>query len=337
MRQTQPLEPTGAPKAIIVLILGFIAIWAAGYFYTHRATDIYEEPVPAGTKAAPAPPAAAQTGLPPDLLERIMQHEAPRLDLQARMWAHSVKSGQTSLETLEYYSRDWIMAGSHRDELFSRIRRDLAIGDTAPLTREERALVDADSARTRQMIEEYLTSPGKLPPAPRIYADQDQRRLFIPEGMLAAIKKDFPDFRPFEEKDFNPTVRAGERFGGVEAPQALILDINSDKTFDLVVAGTDPEKLRVLAVLSTGAGYTASEIYGRPAEDPARVESLYAGKKEYGIDFGLWLDRNAPGFGGLFTIAFPPQTDENNELLADTVMMFGLVDGRLEQGDFQAY
>lgn len=155
MNDSAPLTPTGAPNGLVAIIAAALLVWAGSYFLTQRDVAVPEGREVAGAQTAPEPTRPEPPAFPTELLEKIRQHDAPLLDLQARMWAHSVGSGQVSLETLESYSRDWIMDGSHREELFIRIRRNLAIGNTAPLTDEERARVEAAAAETRRILEKY--------------------------------------------------------------------------------------------------------------------------------------------------------------------------------------
>lgn len=174
MNSRGALKPTGAPTPVVVFIAAALLLWGFGAYYSRSSAERTGEISMEVTESLPEPP--ARPSFPQELLDRLRENDRPLLDLEARMWAHTVQEGDVQLDTLEYYSRDWVMSGEHKEELFRRIRMNLALGSVLPLTEEETKELDAAKARARKILEEYMPAAPEAGIPPGASGDQASSR-----------------------------------------------------------------------------------------------------------------------------------------------------------------
>jgi hypothetical protein len=172
------------------------------------------------------------------------------------------------------------------------------------------------------------------PPGPVVSRKGEVYELKLPAALKAALSNFNPRFQPWEATDYAPEVRHGGHQEKLRnrAPFALVTDANGDGKDDLILDGHDQQQSLLLGVVSKGAQYDVSIIRAAELVDPRTLECQFAGKKERGFAYYLWLPENRNPAAPIFTLAWPQQSNAAGELLNDG----GMVDYYFKAGQFAA-
>jgi hypothetical protein len=138
----------------------------------------------------------------------------------------------------------------------------------------------------------------------------------INRQMEAALKNCYPKFIVWRTQDYTPTVQQNA-VRKRRLPYALELDVNGDRKIDLILDGHGDQHSVLLCLLSKSNGYNGVVIRTGNLVDPKKLEHSNDGKKEIGLNYFLWPNKERTGF----TLAFPQQSDSKGNLLKDGAMI----------------
>lgn len=147
----------------------------------------------------------------------------------------------------------------------------------------------------------------------------------INKEMEAALRQFNPRFVVWETSDYAATIQKGALRDNRE-PYALILDVNGDRTSDLVLDGHDDKNSLLICLLSTPKGYDVVVIRQIDLRHPKEIVNFNDGVKEMGLNYYLWPNKQGTGF----TLAYPQQSDSEGKLLKDGA----IYDYTFENGKF---
>jgi len=117
--------------------------------------------------------------------------------------------------------------------------------------------------------------------------------LELPENIKKAIQEFDPDFRPWELKDYSLRIRGSyNRADPRESPFALIVDANHDGRLDVIIDGHDKKRDLLIGVVSDHDQYKVHIIKEGRLSDPKSIENWNDKKKEKGLNYYLWLNKN---------------------------------------------
>jgi hypothetical protein len=162
--------------------------------------------------------------------------------------------------------------------------------------------------------------------------------LVIPKKMHSAIQKTCPKFILWKTSDYTDKILKSliDDHDSRRAPFALIVDVNKDGILDVILDGHDDKDSLLICVLSEGKVFKTVIITKEQLINPKDIENINLGKKEYGINYFLWLpqddSKKDKSYSPAFIIAFPQQTDSQGELLRDG----DIVNYYFENGVFRA-
>lgn len=172
------------------------------------------------------------------------------------------------------------------------------------------------------------------PSGPVVRRQGEVYELKLPTAIKDALSNFNPRFRPWEATDYAPEVRHGGHQEQLQnrAPFALVTDVNGDGKGDLILDGHDQQQSLLLGVVSQGSGYEVLILRASELVDPQSLECQFAGKKERGFAYYLWLVEDRNPASPIFTLAWPQQSNAAGELLNDG----GTVDYYYKDGRFAA-
>ena len=148
--------------------------------------------------------------------------------------------------------------------------------------------------------------------------------LSLPSKMKSALTKFDASFVPWKTNDYTSKILSDvkKENNPQRAPFALIIDVNKDNKFDVILDGHDNNKAMLICILSNEEEYNVLLIDEYPEIFPEEIENYNDGKKEYGLNYYLWINQqNKENDTADFTKAIPQQSDEKGKLLKDGVMI----------------
>ena len=174
----------------------------------------------------------------------------------------------------------------------------------------------------------------KGPTEPVINKQGADWTLDLPGKMKKAIRKFNPGFRAWELKDYSPRIRDSyKKSGPRESPFALIVDANQDGSADVIIDGHDAKRDLLIGVVSDGGGYKVHLIRENELSNPAAIENWNDKKKEKGLNYFLWLNKdgaNAQNKSLIFVLGYPQVEFEDG-----TATDGAIVDYLYENGEFR--
>ncbi len=135
--------------------------------------------------------------------------------------------------------------------------------------------------------------------APVVRAEQGTYVLRLPETMKAALRVYDPEFRPYRQEDYLPSIRKSYSFSLRRTLFSVIGDFNGDSVLDVALEGHSRARDLLLVILSEGRHFRVLEIRRSPYLDPEK-DWYQMGQDKSGRDIvetGRWvyLERRAPG------------------------------------------
>ena len=186
------------------------------------------------------------------------------------------------------------------------------------------------------LLVSFLLPPlaGAEPLGPVVNRQGEGYELNLPAAIKAAISRFNPRFLPWQAIDYAPEVRHGAHQEKLKnrAPFALVTDINGDGKDDLILDGHDDQQSLLFGVLSKGSKYEVLILRVAELVDPQSLECQFAGNKQRGFAYYLWLSENQNPSAPIFTLAWPQQSNAAGELLNDG----GTIDYYFKAGRFEA-
>ena len=172
------------------------------------------------------------------------------------------------------------------------------------------------------------------PSAPVVSRQGEGYELKLPAAIKETLARFNPRFQPWQAIDYAPEVRHGAHQEKLKnrAPFALVTDVNGDGKDDLILDGHDDQQSLLLGVLSKGANYEVLILRTAELVDPQSLECQFAGEKQQGFAYYLWLSENQNADAPIFTLAWPQQSNAAGELLNDG----GTIDYYFKAGRFEA-
>ncbi len=148
-----------------------------------------------------------------------------------------------------------------------------------------------------------ITADAAIALEPVINKQDANWTLELPENIKKAILEFNPAFRPWELKDYSPRIRKEyKKADPRESPFALIVDANHDGRADVIIDGHDKKRDLLVAVVSDHDQYKVHIIKEDKLSDPKTTENWNDKKKEKGLNYYLWLNKD--GSGG-FQVGYP--------------------------------
>ena len=167
---------------------------------------------------------------------------------------------------------------------------------------------------------------------PNIEYKKGEYILNLPSKMKSALANFNASFVHWKTKDYTSKILSDmKKDDSHRAPFALIVDANKDGKPDVILDGHDNKKSMLICILSVGTEYNVLLIYEHLKLSPGEIENYNDGKKEYGLNYYLWINRQDTGDDdAVFTKAIPQQSDAKGNLLKDGV----LIDYHYKDGKF---
>lgn len=166
---------------------------------------------------------------------------------------------------------------------------------------------------------------------PNIEYKKGEYILNLPSKMKSALANFNASFVHWKTKDYTSKILSDmKKDDSDRAPFALIVDANKDGKPDVILDGHDNKKSMLICILSVGTEYNVLLIYEHPKLSPGEIENYNDGKKEYGLNYYLWINRQDTEDDAVFTKAIPQQSDAEGNLLKDGV----LIDYHYKDGKF---
>lgn len=157
--------------------------------------------------------------------------------------------------------------------------------------------------------------------------------LNLPSKMESALTKFNPSFIHWKTKDYTSKILSDIKKEDIpyRAPFALIVDVNKDGKPDVILDGHDNNKAMLICILSGQTEYNVLLIDEYPKSPPNEIANYNDGKREYGLNYYLWInEQNKDNDTAIFTKAIPQQSDAKGNLLNDGAM----IDYFFRDGDF---
>lgn len=173
---------------------------------------------------------------------------------------------------------------------------------------------------------------------PYLYLKEGVYILNLPPKMELALKNFNASFIHWNTNDYTPKVlnELKEDNNSQRAPFALIVDVNKDSIFDVILDGKDNNNSLLICIISDKDGYKIILVDEHPLIIPEEIENYNDGKREVGLNYFLWLSKSnrkdSCSSCHIFTLAIPQQTDEKGELVNNG----GMIDYYFEDGRFKA-
>jgi hypothetical protein len=156
----------------------------------------------------------------------------------------------------------------------------------------------------------------------------------LSEKMKKAIREFDPDFLPWELKDYSPRIRDSYKESGPhESPFALIVDANRDGKPDVIIDGHDKKKDLLIGIVSDHNKYKVHTIRENELSNPAAIENWNDKKKEQGLNYFLWLNKDGTDAQNefmIFKVGYPQV-----EFPDGTATDGAIVDYIYENGEFR--
>lgn len=179
----------------------------------------------------------------------------------------------------------------------------------------------------------FIACESAVPTALAIKKQGTNWTLELPKNIRKAIQTFDADFRPWELKDYSPRIRNSYKESDPkESPFALIVDINNDGTLDVIIDGHDKKRDLLISAVSDHARYKIHIIKEDTLSDPKTIENWNEKKKEKGLNYFLWLNKDKTGVNKsiIFQVAYPQVEFEDG-----TATDGAIVEYLYEHGEFK--